>query len=415
MKRFSINTHFLLIFWISIASCSAQDKSPEVVVPDAVELSKDTLAQMTAHFHQLVDDKQLAGIQTAVLSRDKIVHYDTYGFANIEEQKPLDEQSIFRIFSMTKPIVSVGLMQLYEDGKFTLEDPVSKYIPEFKEMFVYTDSGLVPAQTPIRIVDLLTHTSGFSYGRTPYPELDQLYLDAQLYESANNKEYVQRLSKIPLQFEPGTDWQYGVSTNVCGYLIEVLSGKPLDVYLAENVLRPLEMKDTHFQVPQEKVEHFTVGYGWQDSTGLMISETPTDNRYVREVTLFNGGGGMVSTMNDYLNFCQMLLNKGTRNGVQLLKAETIDLMFQDHVQKAREHQGRLRLPNGEAGFGLGFAIRGNEDGEFEQVYGWGGAVGTYFKVDLEHDMTYVMMIQLSPHRHLGLRQLIQDYMDAAVL
>ncbi|MBW1294962.1 serine hydrolase domain-containing protein [Aquimarina litoralis] len=406
-----------LIFLICMTSITsiAQEKPFEVVKPELMSLSSDSLKNMNAHFHRLVDEKQLAGIQTAILRKGKLVHFDSYGYANIEEGKPLDKHHIFRIFSMTKPIVSVALMQLYEEGKFRLEDPLYKFIPEFKKMNIHRDSVITEAKNPIRIIDLLRHTSGFNYGRGPNAALNQLYADANLYTSKTNKEFVLKLSKLPILFEPGTDWQYGLSTNICGYLVELFSGKSLDAYLRERVFGPLAMKDTHFQLPKEKIERFTVGYGWQEGTGLHISQAQRDNRYVREVTLFNGGGGLVSTTFDYLKFCQMLLNKGTTNGHRLLKEETVALLFKDHLQEVKNYQERFRLPLGEYGFGLGFAIRGKSENELEKVYGWGGAVGTYFKIDVANDMAYVMMIQLSPYRQLGLRQLFQDYVASSII
>ena len=282
-------------------------------------------------------------------------------------------------------------------------------------MKIYTDSILVPATKPIRILDVLRHTSGFSYGRTSHPKLTQAYTEADLNSSKSNKEFVEKLSKIPLQFEPGTDWQYGLSTNICGYLIEVLSGKTLDEYLKENIFKPLEMNDTHFQLPKEKIDRFTVGYAWNEESGLVVFETETENRYVEEVTLFNGGGGLVSSTFDYLKFAQMVLNKGTLNGHQFLKKETVDLMLKDHLQEPRTYHERLRLIPGEAGFGLGFAIRGPNENELSYVFGWGGAVGTYFKVDTDHDLVYVMMIQLSPYRQLGLRDLFHDYVQSSII
>ncbi|NQZ45485.1 MAG: serine hydrolase [Flavobacteriaceae bacterium] len=404
-----------LLFFHCVAFTNAQSDVFTKVKPEMVGLSTDSLQKMNAHFHRLVDDGKLAGIQTAILRHGQLAQFDSYGYANLAEATPLDEGSLFRIFSMTKPIVSVALMQLYEQGKFKLDDPLYKFIPEFREMKVFSEKGLVKAKIPIRIIDLLRHSSGYTYGRSALPEMDRMYREAHVHASTTNREFVLKLSRLPLYFEPGTDWRYGFSTNICGYLIEVLSGKDLDRYLKEHILTPLNMHDTHFQVPQDKVDRFTVGYRWQEGSGLQRSEAQRNNRYTRKVTLFNGGGGMVSTTNDYLRFCQMLLNKGEGNGQRILKEATVALMLQDQLQEVRPYQERLRLPMGESGFGLGFAIRGSDANHLERVYGWGGAVGTYFKIDLEHDMAYVMMIQLAPHRHLGLRQLIQDYIEAALV
>jgi len=387
----------------------------DLMAPGEVGLSKDSLDKMDLYFHNLVDEKRLAGIQIGIIRDKKLVHYDTYGYKNIEKHIELEDKSIFRIFSMTKPIVSVALMQLYEAGKFKLDDPLHLYIPAFGNMQVYQDSVLSPAKNPILIIDLLRHTSGYNYGSSGDVELREYYRAANVFSSVTSEEFVKKLSTVPLQFEPGSDWQYGLSTNICGYLIEVLSGHSLDQYLSKFILEPLQMNDTHFHLPEDKVSRFTVGYRWNEDGGLFVSERADSNRYVNEVSLYNGGGGLVSTTMDYLNFCQMMLNKGTLNDARILEAETVELMFTDHLQSTRDHQEeRLRLPMGEASFGLGFAIRGERVDALEKVYGWGGAVGTYFKIDVEHNLAYVMMIQLSPHRHLGLRSRIQEFVDSSV-
>ncbi|MDT0605714.1 serine hydrolase domain-containing protein [Croceitalea rosinachiae] len=403
-----------LIVGCSYRIALGQNLDFTLVKPERVGLYPDSLQVMNKHFHKLVDEGKLAGIQTAILRKGNLVHFNSYGYSNIEEKMLLDERSIFRIFSMTKPIVSVALMQLYEQDKFELQDPLYKFIPEFKAMNRYSDSGFVKVDNPIRIIDLLRHTSGFNYGRGHNEELNQKYAAANLESSRTNKEFVLKLSKLPLLFEPGTDWQYGYSTNICGYLIEVLSGKDLNTYLKDNILHPLNMHDTHFELPKTKIDCFTVGYGWSETIGLYVVQNQRTNPYTSEVTLFNGGGGLVSTTYDYLRFCQMLLNKGKLNGYRILKKETIDLMFKDHLQEIKRFQPRPRLPYGEYGFGLGFAIRGKNENNLERVYGWGGAAGTYFKIDLENELAYVMMVQLSPYRQLGLRQLIQNYIELSI-
>lgn len=382
--------------------------------PESVQMSSDSLERMEDYLHNLVDESQIAGIQTAIMRKGKLIYSDSYGYSNIETGKMLDDKSIFRIFSMTKPIVSVGLMQLFEEGMFELDDPLYKFIPEFENMQVLTDSGLHPSPTPIRIIDLLRHSSGLNYGRGPHTELNQYYADAQVFSATTNEEFARRASQVPLQFEPGTDWQYGISTNICGYLIEVLSGKSLDIYLRECVLEPLGMNDTRFQVSAERVADFTVGYRWGEA-GLVVAELPEESGFSQEVTLFRGGGGLVSTTSDYLVFCQMLLGKGSYRGKRILKKATVKLMLKDHTGEVRKHQDRLRLPRGEAGFGLGFAVKGESPDELKEVFGWGGAVGTYFKIDTQNDLAYLYMIQLSPYTQLGLRQSFQDFVNGALM
>ena len=415
MNRWIVLALTFLILALNYTHSNAQYNLSELVLPNKMGLSSDSLDKMNAHFHTLVDENRLAGIQTGIIKNGKLVHFDTYGFGNIEENELLNENSIFRIFSMTKPIVSIALMQLYEKGKFELDDPLYKYLPEFKSSFVLEDSILIAVKQPIRIIDLLRHTSGYNYGRSQNSKLEEYYVKADLRSSTTNAEFVNKLSTIPLQFEPGTDWQYGLSTNICGYLIEVLSGQSLNKYLHDSIFIPLHMNDTHFQIPVDKKNRFTVGYGWNHDNGLYISESAQENRYVNEVTLFNGGGGLVSTTFDYLLFCQMILNKGKLNGHHILNEETIDLMLSDHLKETRQFQEeRLRLPYGEASFGLGFAIVGENPDTQQKIFGWGGAVGTYFKIDLENNLAYVMMIQLSPYRHLELRSRFQAFVNASI-
>lgn len=407
---------FVTIFLAHMISIhiTAQKNSFNIAKPAVLGISIDSLKKMNDYFHSLVDNDSLAGIQTGIVCKGQLIHFDSYGCANIDEKNALNEESIFRIFSMTKPIVSVALMQLYEKGKFKLRDPLYKYIPSFRDMQIYSDSAFIQAERPIFILDLLRHTSGFGYGRSQYEELNHIYAASNLHASQTNEEFVHKLSSLPLSFEPGTNWEYGFSTNICGYLVEVFSGMTLDRYLKENVFTPLGMNDTHFQLPKNKIDRFTVGYGWNEDSGMFIAENQCENRYTENVTLFNGGGGLVSTTLDYLRFCQMILNGGLLGKQRILEAETIDLMLQNHLQEVRQYQERLRLPLGEYGFGLGFAIRGKNETELEKVYGWGGAVGTYFKIDVENDLAYVLMIQLSPYRHLGLRQSFQDFVESSI-
>ena len=377
-------------------------------------LSGQRLEEMTEFFQSIVDQDRLAGVQIGIIRSGKLAYFNTYGFADIENEISLNNYSLFRIFSMTKPIVSVALMQLFEQGKFQLDDDIGMYLPVLGNRQIYDEGNLTPAQKPITIRDLLRHTSGFSYGNTDDQDFNQYYRAANLYAATDNADFVSRLSSVPLLFEPGTDWNYGVSTTVCGRLIEVLSGQSLDDYLEDHIFQPLSMDRTYFQIPENEVQNFTVGYRWNGEE-LFVSERAVDNRYTRPVTFFNGGGGLVSNMKDYLSFCQMLLDGGKTASGRILSEETINLMFSDQLVDVRSYQeDPLSLPPGEGSFGLGFAIKGEAD-ELQTIYGWGGAVGTYFKVDLEHDLAYVMMIQISPYRHLGLRQKLQDYINAAII
>ncbi len=406
---------FCLLFSQGITGIAQNDFSK--VAPETVGMSSSQLQELNSQLHHVVDKSKLAGIQTAILRKGKLVHFDTYGFSDLENQKSLKENSIYRIFSMTKPIVSVALMQLYEKGKFKLDDPVDKYISEFENMKMHTEEGgLTVAKNPIKIIDLLRHTSGIGYGRGQNEHINTLYTNAQLTSSKNLKEFIHKLCELPLYFEPGTNWGYGHSTDVIGYLIEVLSGTTLDDYLIENMIVPLQMVDTYFELPREKIDRFTVGYGADEKGELFVSETPSESRFTQEVTLFMGGGGLVSTTPDYINFCKMLRNNGKFENVQILKPETLALMTKDHLADVRKHQKeRLRLMPNETGFGLGFSVAAYESNGERGVYGWGGAVGTYFRIDPEKDLIYIMMMQISPYRQLGLREKFQNLVNETLI
>lgn len=409
-----MKTKIFYICFLSFISLSCAQNKTHHRDSQHISISNIKLDSLKKVLHAYVDKGELAGIQTAILKKNKLVHYSSYGYADIENKKPLDSLSIFRIFSMTKPITSVGLMQLYEQGKFKLEDPIHLYIPEFKEMTVYNkDNKIVPAKRQIKIIDLLRHSSGISYGRSPNPSLNTKYTEASLGSSKGLKEFIKRITKLPLLFEPGTDYEYGYSTDICGYLIEVLSGQSLDEYLQKNVLDPLKMKDTHFQLPEHKINHFTTGYRSGENGKLEIAELPTESMFINKPSFIKGGGGLVSTTNDYLNLCRMLLNKGVLFDQQILKPETIDLMTKDHLESVRKHKPRLRILSGETGFGLGFSVAEKEDKSI--VYGWGGAVGTYFRIDPKQDLAYLMMIQLSPYKQLNLRETFQKLVNNSII
>lgn len=395
---------------------SENSKTTDVTIPELVGMSNEKLDILEKEMHKFVDSGRLAGIQTAILKNDSLVHFDSYGYSDIENKKNIDENSIFRIFSMTKPITSVGLMQLFEKGKFKLQDPLYLYIPEFKNMKVFTkENGLMDAKNHIKVIDLLRHTSGITYGRSRNENLNQLYAEAKINEATSLKEFVEKIASLPLHFEPGTDWEYSYATNICGYLIEILSGQPLDEYLQENVLCPLQMTNTHFQLPKRKLDHFTVGYSAASDGTLTIAELPSESRFLKEQAIINGGGGLVSTTNDYLNFCRMLLNKGSLFNNQILKPQTIDLMTKDHLASVRKYTSKSELSAGNNGFGLGFSIEKKNINDDYGVYGWGGAVGTYFRIDSKQDLAYIMMIQLSPYRQLRLRETFQTLVNNCVI
>lgn len=406
---------FLFPFSVSFCQIAFPDAAPE-----SVGVSSERLDRLNQQMHAFVDEGKLGCVQTAILRKGKLVHFDTYGYADLESKKPLEYNSIFRIYSMTKPIVSIALMMLYEEGKFQLNDPLHKYIPELKDMQVHAGGNkTAPAENPIRIIDILRHTSGLGYGWGAGNYVDSLYGTVNRWALKDTKEFIDNLANLPLYFEPGTGWRYGVSTDVCGYLVEVLSGQPLDKYLSEKIFQPLYMSDTHFEVPADKEDRFISNYTTEKDGTLKLIDHASTSRYTKEVTLFSGGGGLVSTTNDYLRFSQMLLNGGELDGVRLISPKTLELMVQDHT-KGIEHQGGpIVLPSRGTGFGLGFAVTKDLAGTAELgskgAYGWGGAAGTFFRIDPEEELVYLLMIQLMPYNHLQAREKFQTMVYQAII
>jgi CubicO group peptidase (beta-lactamase class C family) len=323
--------------------------------------------------------------------------------------------AIFRIYSMTKPITSVGVMMLYEEGRFLLNDPVSRYLPELGRMTVgseRTDSDTgkrvldtAPAQRPIRIRDLLRHTAGFSYGGGP-SAIDRLYREAGLRRQPSIEDFVKKLGGIPLHFEPGTDWRYGHSTDVLGRLIEVASGMPLDEFFEERIFEPLGMIDTGFFVPEGERDRLAALYT-RDARGALRLAPPTAARnYFVNPGLLMGGEGLASTAADYARFCQMILNGGELDGARLLGPKSIELMGRSHTAHLERGSRELELGPGAVyrgtGFGLGFAVvlDTGQSGELGSVgtISWGGAASTRFWIDPAEELFGVFMIQILPDR-----------------
>lgn len=429
MKIKSLLLTFTLCLLGTTLGLFAQDAIPTLIPntslpsasPEAVGMSSARLKVMEERMHQYVDDGQLAGVQTAIIRKGKVVQFDTYGYEDLESKDPLKENSLFRIYSMTKPIVSIGLMMLYEEGKFQLNDPLHKYAPEFKEMQVYVGDGKMEvAKQPIRIVDVLRHTTGFGYGwGFPANKVDSLYKVGAKRAGTTNREFLKAMSTLPLYHQPGEGWRYSVSTDVAGALVELISGQPLDQFLEERILNPLGMKDTHFEVPDAKDDRFITNYTHKKDGSLQAIDHPSMSKYCKEVTMFSGGGGLVSTTNDYLRFCQMLLNKGTLNGVRLISPKTLELMTGDHTKNTPHAGGPIVLPAKGTAFGLGFSVTtdlaATEMLGSEGAYGWGGAAGTYFRIDPKEDMAILMMIQVMPYNHLQARERFHNLVYQAIM
>ncbi|MCZ0942876.1 MAG: serine hydrolase [Gammaproteobacteria bacterium] len=366
--------------------------------PEAVGLSSERLERLSAAMQGLVDEGRLAGITTLIARHGKVAHFGTFGAQDMEAGKPMAEDTIFRIYSMTKPVTSVALMLLYEEGRFRLSDPVEKYIPEFKDLPVAVgedENGIVtePADHPMTIRELMSHTAGLSYGIFSESPVDKLYREAEiLHPDSTLRDMIEDLAAIPLRQQPGTVWHYSVAVDVQGYLVEVLSGQPFDEFLKERIFDPLGMKDTGFWVPPEKADRFAQVYVYDENGALMRPEGEPMRRkdFLSPVNFPSGGGGLVSTTMDYARFCQMLLNGGTLDGVRLLAPSTVAMMHRNQMPRGVPEYSRGR------GFGLNFGVvldPVEADGISKGEYYWGGIAGTWFWIDPLENLIFVGMIQ----------------------
>lgn len=374
----SLKSIIFLCGYLITAQSSFEISSPEIqgVSSEKLELLNETM-------HSFVDNNDISAIQTAILKNGKLIHFDSYGNSDISEKSTLKSDDIFRIASMTKPIVSVGLMMLHEEGKFELDDPVYKYIPEFKNLSVQKRKKIKPAKNHIKVIDLLRHSAGFNFkGPEDYRKTINLTLE----------EYTKEAAKNPLKFEPGTTWWYSYATDICGYLIEVLSGQKLDFFLKKRIFDPLEMNDTFFEIPKDKLDRLTTLYIVDKEKKLISFDDKFNTPFKDKVVLLNGSGGLLSTTDDYLKFASMLLNNGTFKNNQLISKETLDLMKVDHSLGLKYK----KLAFGKKkGFGLGFEIVKEEDTKFgsKGTFGWGGMFGTYFRIDPKENMVIIYMTQ----------------------
>lgn len=369
----------------------------------------EKLAGITTALQSFVDDEKLAGIQTMIAKDGKIVYESTLGTRGANETEALKADDLFRIYSMTKPITAVALMQLYEKGAFELDDPITKFIPEFKDLTVWQDGGdPVPLDKPFTMRQLLTHTAGFSYVFTRHP-VDEMYRNQQVLGSQDLEEMIDKLTDIPLRFAPGQRWVYSVAVDVTGLVVERISKQSFDEYLDEHIFTPLGMDDTFFGVPDEKWERFLPNHSWNRQTNKLLQQPAAFSEEYRaeNVSFFSGGGGLVSTAIDYLRFCEAVRQGGTLEGVTILKAETVDLMIDNHIPQSLSVDTAGESPTEQRsaglsvrGFGLGFGIDlAEDDPETTTRYYWGGAAGTIFWIDPINNMSVVSLIQImgSPH------------------
>ncbi|RPH55471.1 MAG: class A beta-lactamase-related serine hydrolase [Acidobacteria bacterium] len=367
------------------ASLRAEDP---LASPESVGFSTDGLKAFQRAMRALVDESKLAGVTTLVARHGKVVHVEAYGVQDLETKKPVARDTIFRIASMTKPIVGVAMMMLWEQGKWTLDDPVAKHIPEFAGLKVATPSGEVPQITPMTMRQLMSHTAGF--------DITAGYAKANIADRAQPlQSMVDKLAKLPLAVQPGSDWRYGPSVDIQGYIIEQLSGESLDVFLRTKIFEPLGMKDTGFWVDGSKVDRVTSVFTYGPDNRLIRAQGQRDAPSSKPVFL-SGSGGLLSTTDDYFQFAQMMLNGGEANGKRFLKASTVELM-RTNVLAEGVAVDTFGTSQPGIGFGLDFAIvmdpAAANTPEGRNSFYWGGAFGTWFWIDPTNDIVVVGMMQ----------------------
>ncbi|MCU0787905.1 MAG: beta-lactamase family protein, partial [Verrucomicrobia bacterium] len=360
-----------------------------------------------------VSERKMAGGVVLVSHRGRVGFFRSYGLMDLESGKPMATNTLFRIYSMSKAITTAAALTLYDAGKIGLDDPVANYLPVFADAKVADTNGLRPPSRPMTLRDLMLHTSGLTYGDGP-EALKQAYERLKPLESTNLVEMTGKLSQVPLAFDPGTDWRYGTGIDVLGRVIEVVSGQSLDVFLAECIFEPLEMNDTGFRVPPEKIGRFAANYE-RSPDGLKLIDAQSNSAYAKPVTFFSGGGGLVGTAGDYLRFLSMIEGGGVLEGHRILRPGTVKLMTSNQLPPeafpiyfgAEKRFG--------TGFGLGFSVRTEitswDPSGHVGEYGWGGAASTHFWVSPADNLIVVTLEQIMPYQwdtEFGIKKTIYD-------
>ena len=397
----------------------------KVVDPDSLGLDSVVLENIRRYLNDTyVDDGKYVGTMTLVSRKGQVAYLDSLGFMDRENKRPMQEDAIFRIYSMSKAITSIAIMQLYEKSKFRLDDPVYWYIPSWKNLRVY-QSGVYPnfltsrPERHMTIRDLLTHMSGLTYDFMYKSNVDAAYRKTKVQQAETLEEFIEILSTLPLEFSPGNKWNYSVSTDVLGYLVEVISGMKLEEYFKTNIFEPLNMEDTSFSCPQEKVDRLASLYEHVPNGEPRLLEIPFLN-----TKMASGGGGLFSTMADYHNFCSMLLNQGEFNGKRLIGRKTLELMTVNHLPNNQDltemsESAFSETPYAGVGFGLGFSVmldpaKSQTTSDIGE-YGWGGAASTVFMINPKEDMFIIFLTQLLPSSTYQVRRELRSLVYSSLM
>lgn len=400
---------------------------------DTLGFCPNRLARLDAHLaEKYIAPRRLPCTLSLVARHGEIAHLGVQGLADVERGLPAREDTIFRIYSMTKPITSVALMMLVEQGKIALDDPVHLYIPEWKNLGVFVAGThklgfqTRPVARPMQVVDLFRHTAGLTYGFQLRTNVDEAYRREKIgeIEKAGTLEgMIQSLAKLPLEFSPGDAWNYSVATDVLGWLVQVVSGRPFEQFLADEIFKPLNMVDTGFHVRAGQEHRFAACYQPDRKGQITLQDDPATSSYLKPPSFISGGGGLVSTAHDYLQFCRMLLNGGTLGGTRILSRKTLDLMTANHLPGDASIAAMSRSLFSEAaydgvGFGLGFATTMSAAKTLmpgsNRDYFWGGAASTFFWVDPEEDLIGIFMTQLIPSSTWPVRKEMRTMVYAAL-
>jgi CubicO group peptidase (beta-lactamase class C family) len=401
----------------------------KVTKAEDVGVSTEKLEYIGQAMRRLIDENKIPGTVTLIARHGKVVHFETNGLRDVERNLPMEKDTIFRLYSQSKPVTGVAVMMLFEEGHFLLTDPISKYLPEFTDMEVYVGEGNTEPALPITIQQLLTHTSGLTYSFLPTTvgpmyaaegidaslgrdatEANPMFLQNTNKKPTNLQEWSEALAKLPLVCQPGSAWNYSVSMDVLGRLIEVISGKTFGEFLKERIFSPLGMVDTGFYVPSDKINRFAANYFPAEDGSMNLMDDPAKSNYGIVPDVESGGGGLVGTVGDYFKFAQMLSNKGEYEGKIYLGKKTVEFMMSNHLTPEFPDD-----PNGQRAWGIGFGLTGMVVTNpataglpmSKGTYGWGGAASTHFWVDHEEGMVGIVHTQLLPDGTYPIQQLMQ--------
>ena len=415
--KFHVRTVALLLAVVS--TLSAQAAEIPVAAPEEVGVSSKKLAKVDDVLNGFVEQKRLAGGIVVVARRGKIVHFKSYGMADLEKQRPMKNDAIMRFYSMSKAITSAAVMILADEGKLDVNDAVSKHIPELASVKVATADGLVAPKRKVTIADLLRHTAGYTYGKSPQPASDAAFKEADpLDHERTIDQMAERLADVPLAFQPGEDWIYGISIDVLGRVIEVASVQPLDKFLKKRIFKPLGMKDTGFFVPKNKHDRFAQVYNSDENGKLTIGDNEAHRDFTKPRKFLSGGGGLVSTARDYLRFLMMIQQGGILDGKRIVSEKSVRLMTTSQLPEGVPHiyfgdQQRVGV-----GFGFGFSVR-EKMSDWDPTgrvgeYGWGGLASTHYWVSPKDELIVITLEQTMPYSFMtefAVKGLIYDAIE----